>query len=122
MLNDAHVTASAREYSDAERRRQLGGLAGLCSSIAQALREHGETWSASAFEERAQLAQHCRTSGWDQQSLNQVGARFPTGPDWLNPKAVDFGRPREPWQEEVADLHARASRLALAVRATATFD
>lgn len=116
------MTTGAREYSDEDRRRQLGELGDLCSSIAEALRTNGDTRSASAFEERTQLAQRCLASGWDQRSLNDIGARFPSGPDWLNPKAVDFGSPREPWQEEVAVLHARASRLALAVRAVATFD
>jgi hypothetical protein len=40
--------------------------------------------------------------------------------DWLNPKAVDFNGPREPWQEDIAKIHARAAQLALDLRAAAT--
>ena len=109
-------------YSDDERRHQLTQLAGLCSTISQALRAHGETWPASKFEERAELANRLVAAGWNRDSLTEASAQFPSGPGWLNPKGVDFGAPREPWQEEVAALHAQAARLALELRAVATYD
>jgi hypothetical protein len=114
------VTSSPRKYTDAERRDQLEELARLCAAMAEALREHGETWPAGMYQERADLAERLLATGLDQGSLTELGARFPTAPHWLNAKAVDFGLAREPWQDEVAALHALASRLAMEVRATAT--
>jgi hypothetical protein len=38
---------------------------------------------------------------------------------WLNPKAADFNAPRQPWQEEIADLHHRAAATASDLRAVA---
>ena len=116
------MSSRLREYSDDERREQLGQLAGLCSALAAALTSHGDSWQASMFAGRAELANRLLRAGWDREALTTLSAQFPAGPDWLNPKAVDFGAPREPWQDEVAALHAQASRVALEVRAVATYD
>jgi hypothetical protein len=72
------------------------------------------------FRARAEAAQHLLSAGFARQDLNDVGGQFPTGPWWLNPKALDSGSPREPWQEEVATLHAEASTTATDLRAVAT--
>ena len=112
----------AREYSDDERRQQLERLAGLSSAMSEALSLHGESWPASMFADRAELANRLLRAGWDREALTNLSAQFPACPDWLNPKAVDFGAPREPWQDEVAALHSRASRVALELRAVATYD
>lgn len=115
-------TGQWRKYGDDERRRQVEELAKLCWSLAEILRAHGEEWPASMFAERAQAADRLIADGWDQAALTDLGARFPEGVEWLNPKAVDYGAARQPWQEEVAAIHAKARRLALDVRAVATFE
>jgi hypothetical protein len=109
-------------YSDDGRRNQLTEFAALCRAIAAELRDHGDSWPASLFEERAALAERLLRDGYDQSLLNEVGARFPAGVEWLNPKALDFSGPREGWQSAVAERHERAARLALDLRAIATAD
>src|SRR5690242_452284 len=105
LSHDVGVTdKGARRYSDDERRQQLSQLARLCSTISEALRSHGEAWPASLFAERAERANRLLAEGWDRTSLTDVSAQFPAGPDWLNPKAVDFGAPRKSWQDDVAAL------------------
>jgi hypothetical protein len=109
-------------YSDDDRRNQLTEFAALCRAIAAELRDHGDSWPASLFEERGVLAERLLRDGYDQSLLNEVGTRFPAGVEWLNPKALDFSLPREPWQTAVAERHERAARLALDLRTIATAD
>jgi hypothetical protein len=40
------------------------------------------------------------SGGYDQSQLNEVGARFPVGVEWLNPKALDFS----PWRQRFVQL------------------
>ena len=110
LSDDVPVTDSARAYSDDQRHHQLIQLAGLRAALSEALGSHGEPWQASLFQERAVLANHLDSAGWDPESLSAVRAPFPSRPDWLHLKAE---APREPWHGEVAVLHAKAPRLAL---------
>jgi hypothetical protein len=110
----------ARAYSRDQRLKQLGEFTHLCRTIARSLRRHGEPWAADGFDDRADAAEALSHDGWDQPALTEVGANFPSGVDWLNQKAVDFNGPREPWQEDIAKIHARAAQLALDLRAAAT--
>jgi hypothetical protein len=101
-------------YSDDDRRNQLTEFAALCRTLAADLHAHGDSWPASLFDERAAHAERRLRDGWDQSRLNELDAGFPTGVEWLNPKAPDFNGPREPWQAAVAEAHERAAHLALA--------
>jgi hypothetical protein len=107
-------------FTAEDRVQQLGTLARLCDRLANLLTEHGERAEGEQFRARAEAAQHLLSAGFARQDLNDVGGQFPTGPWWLNPKALDSGSPREPWQEEVATLHAEASTTATDLRAVAT--
>ncbi len=103
-----------------DRLRQLGALRDLCARITVLLTEHGDVPEAEQFRLRAETAERLLSVGFVRSDLNDVGGQFPPGPWWLNPKAADFNAPREPWQDEVARLHAEASETAQELRATAT--
>jgi hypothetical protein len=102
-----------------DRLRQLEALRDLCVRIAALLTEHGEVAKAGHFRMRADTAELLLSVGFVRSDLNDVGGQFPPGPWWLNPKATDFDAPREPWQDEMARLHAEASETAQELRATA---
>ena len=69
---------------------------------------------------RADHAEQLLTMGFARSDVNDVGSQFPAGPWWLNPKATDFDAPLEPWQDEVARLHAEATEVAQNLRAIGT--
>jgi hypothetical protein len=46
--------------------------------------------------------------------------RVPSGPDWLNPRALNYGVMRKPFQGEVVRLHPLASGAASDLRTVAT--
>lgn len=109
-----------RAFSKSEREAQLARFETLCSKLADLYAVNGETYEAAAFAERAHRAAALQTAGWSQSDLNELGGQFPDGGWWLNPKDVDYGAPRLPWQHEVARLHPRAKATADDLRATAT--
>lgn len=102
-----------------DRLRQLGVLQERCARIAALLAEHGEVAEAELFRTRADAAERLLSVGFVRSDLNDVGGRFPPGPWWLNPKAAAFDAPREPWQDEMARLHAAARETAQKLRSTA---
>jgi hypothetical protein len=87
-----------------DREAQLCDLELLCDRIADLLAEHGDTYNADLIGARADGARELQATGYSQSELNELAGGFPSGPDWLNPKALDYGAPRKPWQDEVARL------------------
>jgi hypothetical protein len=104
-------------FTTEDRERQVSELLRLCDQLADALAAHGDSWHAESFQARANLARALQEHGLSRENLNELGGQFPDGPLWLNPKAADFNAPREPWQEEIADLHRRAAATASDLRA-----
>jgi hypothetical protein len=88
----------------------------LSAQIADVYRSNGVTWIADHYEAMAAAAARLLESGFDQSALSSLSAMAPGRPDWLNPKAVDFGMPREQWQDEIASLDAAHREAALALR------
>jgi hypothetical protein len=107
-------------FTREEREAQLTRLEILCNNLADAFAAHGHPHEARLFRGRAHLAERARREGYRQADLNEVGGPFPNGPSWLDPRATDCGLQREPWQDEVAILHAQARSAALEVRSIAT--
>jgi hypothetical protein len=106
-------------FTAEDRERQVAELLRLCDQLADALAAHGDPWQAELFRARANLARALQEHGLSRENLNELAGQFPDGPWWLNPKAADLNAPREPWQEEVADLHHRATAMASDLRAVA---
>lgn len=106
-------------FTREDREAQLCDLESLCERIAVAFANHGDALAAELFAARSRAATRLLADGWDQADLNALGGQFPSV-DWLNPKYADFNGPREPWQDEVAKLHALASATASDLRAIAT--
>jgi hypothetical protein len=107
-------------FTAEDRVQQLGTLARLCDRLAALFSEHRDDSSAGEYRARAEAARHLLTVGWTRDDLNEFGGRFPRGPEWLNPKALDSGLSREPWQDEVATLHSEAWATVIELRAVAT--
>jgi len=113
--------SGAHYFTEDDRRSQLSALADACVSASQLLREHGEVWHADAIENRATEALRLLDDGYTRGELNAVASQFPSGPDWLDPRQVDYNGPREPWQETVAESLILAQKTAQDLRAVATF-
>lgn len=107
-------------FTQADREAQLADLETLCGELAELYAANGETVTAAAFAERAEVAAALQQTGWVQADLNALGGQFPDGGWWLNPKAVDFNAPRLQWQEEAARLYPLAKATADDLRAIAT--
>ncbi|WP_156224779.1 hypothetical protein [Pseudactinotalea suaedae] len=108
-----------REFSAGDRHSQMLELATSCERMGRILAAHGDVHFAAMFRCRAQFAEELIRSGYVKSDLDALGGSLPSGPEWLNPKAVDFGGRREPWHAEVAELHARALGVAARLRAVA---
>jgi hypothetical protein len=101
---------SWHEFTPEDREARLCDLELLCDRIADLLAEHGDTYNAELIRARADRARELQARSYTQAKLNELAGAFPTGPDWLNPKALDYGEHRKPWQNEVARLHASPLR------------
>ena len=104
-----------------DRRAQLTEFESLCSQLAKTFEQNGDRLSAEAFGIKARHAARLIDEGFNQAELNELGGQLPVT-TWLNPKAVDFGAPRLPWQDDVAELRSRAQDVAWSLRAVATLD
>ena len=93
----------------------------MCSRLAAAFALHGDRFTADAFALKARHAARLLADGFDQDELNELGGQLPVT-TWLSPKALDYGSPRLPWQDEVSELHDRAQSVAWDLRAVATLD
>ncbi len=92
----------------------------VCIRLAEGFEGH-DPLAATEFRERAERAESLLATGFDQADLNLLAGQFPMGAWWLNPKAQDYDAPREPWQDDVADLHHRGSALARELRSIGTY-
>lgn len=102
--------------SDYERRSQVERVRELSAQISATYRANGATRLADQYEAMASAASLLLASSFDQSALSNLSAMTPGRPDWLNPKAADFGALREPWQGEVAGLDAAHRDAALDLR------
>ncbi|MDO8388935.1 MAG: hypothetical protein Q7V57_00475 [Actinomycetota bacterium] len=102
--------------SDHDRRSEVERVRELSTQLSAAYRTNGVGHLADQYEYMASVASALLASTSDQPMLNNLSAMTPGGPDWLNPKAADFGALREPWQDEVAVLDAAHREAALELR------
>lgn len=102
--------------SDQDRRSDLERVRELSTQLSAAYRTNGVAHLADQYEHMASVASALLASKFDQSMLNNLSAMTPGGPDWLNPKAVDSGALRKPWQDEVAGLDAAHREAALELR------
>jgi hypothetical protein len=102
-----------------DRMAQLADLQSLCSRLAELFSAHQDARAAELMAAKAAHAARLLVSGFNQSDLNELGGQYPEAASWLNPKALDYDA-REPWQEQVADLHRHARAVALDLRSRAT--
>lgn len=107
-------------FTQEDREAQLCDLEIACSQLADLLAEHGEIRSAELYRVRAQNAATLLANSFSRSDLNEVAGQFPEEPLWLDARALDYDAPRQPWQSEVARIHAQARRIAMDLRAVAT--
>jgi hypothetical protein len=103
-----------------DRLAQLADLESLCSRMAALFAAHRDSRAAELLSAKAAHAARLLHEGFEQPDLNALGGQFPDAAWWLNPKALDYNASREPWQDEVAQLHQHARAVALDLRSLAT--
>ena len=121
MWSRRRSKGNERRFTSEDRIAQLTEFESLCSRLTKTFEQNGDRLSAAAFDIKARHAARLIDEGFDQADLNELGGQLPFTM-WLNPKAVDFGAPRLPWQDEVAELHSQAQGVAWNLRAVATLD
>ncbi|WP_162799454.1 hypothetical protein [Nocardioides sp. 616] len=107
-------------FTQEDREAQLCDLEIACTRLTDLLAEHGETRAAELYRVRAQNAATLLAVGFSKSELNEVAGQFPEEPLWLDARALDYDAPRQPWQSEVAQIHAQARKIAMDLRAIAT--
>lgn len=107
-------------FTQEDREAQLCDLEIACTQLADILTKHGEPRAADLYRVRAHNAATLLSNGFDKVDLNEVAGQFPEEPNWLDARALDYNAPRQPWQSEVAQIHARARKIAMDLRAVAT--
>jgi hypothetical protein len=103
-----------------DRITQLTLLRAMCDQLADAFIVRSDPRSAELFRARADGASRLLADGFVQSDLNELGGQFPSGPAWLHPRAIDVSPLREPWQRQIARLHATATALAGELRSIGT--
>lgn len=117
---DNEIWPGVRHYwTDDERHRQLRDLEALSDLLAKLLDANHDPREAEPFRACAHQARSLLAQGFTQAGLNDLGYAYPDGPWWLNTKASDYAS-REPWQDEVAEVHAQASEAARNIRSIGT--
>jgi len=107
-------------WTDDDRVAQLADMESLCGRMGALFAEHQDSRAAELMAAKAAHAGDLLREGFTQADLNELGGQFPVGAWWLNPKALDYNSPRDPWQDEVAKLHGHARAVALDLRSLAT--
>jgi len=108
-----------RPYTDRDRKSQLRKLEELSAQMAAIAAPH-DSYLAHLFGARAEGAARLLSDGFVQSQLNDLGYMYPK-PAWLDPRQVDYNGPREPWQEQIAEIHHVARKIALELRGVARF-
>ena len=120
MSNEVPASRVEHIWTLDDRVAQLADLESLSQRMAQAFGAHHEPRAAELMAGKAAHAARLLRDGFTQEDLNELGGEFPDGAWWLNPKALDYGAPRDRWQEEVAELHQHALAVAMDLRSVAT--
>jgi hypothetical protein len=107
-------------FTHQDREAQLADLEITCARMAEVLAEHGEVRAADLYRVRARNAGLLLSEGFSKADLNELAGQFPEEPVWLDPRAIDYNGPREPWQTEVAQRHAQARKIPMDLRAVST--
>lgn len=107
-------------FTQEDREAQLCDLEIACGRMAELLASHGEVRAADLYRARAHNAAILLAQGFTKADLNAVAGQFPEEPFWLDARALDYHAPRQPWQSEVAQIHAQARKTAMDLRAVAT--
>lgn len=116
------LQGTARPYTAAERLTQLRTFAAACRSASILFGDHHVHDMARAFASLCEEADRLLADGFANADLRELGAAIPERVPWMHPKYLDFDAPREPWQEALANYVQTAERLALELRALASFD
>lgn len=109
-----------RVWTSDGREAHLADRECLCERMSALFAANGDSRAAELLGSRAAHAARLVRDGFEQADLNALGGEFPDGAWWLNPKALDDNAAREPWQDEVAELHGLARKVALDLRSVAT--
>jgi hypothetical protein len=115
-------SGTPHEYDDRDRRAQLQTLADASARLSVLFGENGDTDRASGFARIADSAANLLGAAFSHDDLKALAFALPHEPEWLNPKYLDFDGPREAWQDDVAKLDSSARRVALELRAIATYE
>ena len=107
-------------WTQTDRVSQLGDMESLCRRMAELFAAHRDPRAAELMAAKAAHAARLLADGFTRADLVELAGGFPEPASWLNPKASDYGGPRSPWQDEVAELHRRAREVATDLRSVAT--
>jgi hypothetical protein len=102
----SRVLESERDVAqDAEgaRREQLKEFARVSGRLSALHGPHGDRL-ADRYQAMSEEARTLLADGFHEQ-LKELAFQVPDSPDWMNPKAIDYGLEVEPWQEEATKLH-----------------
>jgi hypothetical protein len=122
MSRDRSISNEWHVWTLAERMAQLAEFEHLCEGMARLFAANSDSDSAEPLQAAAAQARMLRADGFVQANLSDLGASYPSGPWWLNPKAMDYDAPRAAWQDEVARMHSVAWSLAINLRSLATLE
>ena len=92
----------------------------LSDQLSPVFAAHDDPARSAAYRDRAERARHLLAHGYTVTDLNELARSFPAGPEWLDPKRIDYGNPLAMWQAEVARLDRQAQEAALDLRSIAT--
>ena len=120
MTCDPPTDGVEHVWTQDDRVAQLADMESLCQRMADLFATHQDPRAAELMAAKASHAGRLLREGFTQADLNELGGQFPDGAWWLNPKALDYDNPRDPWQDEVAELHNHARAVAMDLRSVAT--
>jgi len=107
-------------YSEADRAEQLRRFGEGCAALA-ALYDEQDIDLARTYRSLNRVAASLGHGVAPQGELNALSAALPERPMWLHPKAADYQMPRQPWQDEVAELREMVEQTAVELRSLATY-
>jgi hypothetical protein len=122
MSRDRSIPNEWHVWTVAERMAQLAEFEHLCERMAGLFAANADPDSAGPLRAAAAQARMLQADGYVQADLNDLGASYPSGPWWLNPKAMDYNASRAEWQDEVARIHLVALDVAISLRSLATLE
>ena len=120
MPYEGQPPADFHSYTDEERVTQLTDLAAAARQAGELFSENGSPEVGRDCQGLAETAEQLLRNGFGREDLRQLGQAHIGFPEWLHPKALDYGMSRQPWQDGAADVVQRIRMRQLELRAVAT--